>query len=506
MGGKMKEFEENKIKFDIDQNKQKINYLSRKNKENETNFSSLDSRLTNAETSITNLNSAVSDLQDSTSGEQKVELLSYDIYKCVDNTYRDTLWKPKTIFFATQPNSKVKFKVSFTTKNTFDKSLPRIATTKIILDDVEIHSSEKSYENGAEETPFEFTYIFTTNKGGHKLDIRILTNSPMSTFTQYIKPDFFIVELFGTNVQFITRNQDFMVISNDTQNLMTTTCIDANPRFSLQTADENLSLQHSAFSTAKLGTYRNFNFISPLFEYKFQEDGSVVHSHLPSIFWASYPNYSEYFRVSYHVDITDEEMKNKIEHTHAIPDVTAYAPTLKNSNDQAESFNTYPNLYYIKDNNIVRIQLRYSCYDQFKDTGEVFADVAGVWRLDNFEDGKDILGIITREDGTSFLTKYAGYNVAPPKYELGFGTNINAYLRANNDIEIYMRYGKDIKKLIVRKNETTQDYEICSTQIIPNVQEYWLGANGTHFERVGNKINYYLSGETTPTQTFEVFF
>lgn len=178
----------------------------------------------------------------------------------------------------------MKFKVSFTTKNTFDKSLPRIATTKIILDDVEIHSSEKSYENGAEETPFEFTYIFTTNKGGHKLDIRILTNSPMSTFTQYIKPDFFIVELFGTNVQFITRNQDFMVISNDTQNLMTTTCIDANPRFSLQTADENLSLQHSAFSTAKLGTYRNFNFISPLFEYKFQEDGSVVHSHLPSIF------------------------------------------------------------------------------------------------------------------------------------------------------------------------------------------------------------------------------
>ena len=39
IGGKMKEFEENKIKFDIDQNKQKINYLSRKNKENETGYS-----------------------------------------------------------------------------------------------------------------------------------------------------------------------------------------------------------------------------------------------------------------------------------------------------------------------------------------------------------------------------------------------------------------------------------------------------------------------------------
>lgn len=497
--------EEKRVCFDVDQNKQKINFLLRKNKENETQQTELNQKLATAQSDINSLSSAVETLQNSTPTEEKIELLSYDIVKIVDNTYRDTLWKPKTIFFATQPNSKVKFKVSFTTKNTFDKSLPRIATTKIILDDVEIHSSEKSYENGAEETPFEFTYIFTTNKGGHKLDIRILTNSPMSTFTQYIKPDFFIVELFGTNVQFITKNQDFMVISNDTQNLMTTTCIDANPRFSLQTADENLSLQHSAFSTAKLGTYRNFNFISPYFEYKFQEDGSVVHSHLPSIFWASYPNYSEYFRVSYRTDITSEDLKDVIQHLHAIPDATAYAPTLKNSNDQAESFNTYPNLYYIK-NNTVCVQLRYSFNEQIKNTGEVFADVAGVWRLDNFEDGKDILGIITREDGTSFLTKYAGYNVAPPKYELGFGTNINAYLRANDDIEIYMRYGKDIKKLIVRKNETTQDYEICLTQIIPNVQEYWLGANGTHFERVGNKIKYYLSGATTPTQTFEVFF
>ena len=495
----MKEFEENKIKFDIDQNKQKINYLSRKNKESETSFSSINSRLTSAETNITNLNSAVSDLQNSPQPEEKVTLLSYDIYKCVDNTYRDTIWKPKTVFFAAQPNSKVKLRVSFTTKNTFIESVPRTATTKIILDDVEIYSSEKSYENGPEETPVDFTHIFTSNTGGHKIRLEITTPDKPNTYKYYIKPDFFTIEIFGTNVQFITRNHDFMVAAGPGKNLMTTTCIDEKPRFSVQTADENLSLDKYAFRTAIFSNYRTYNFLTPFFDYNFAEDGTITRYENPGLMWSCYAIMQATLRISYASQITQSETEN-ISHDHVLLTDVAYSPCIKNYDKDGATY-----LLYIKDNNLFYHHI-YSSEYIIKDSGEQLADCAGLVRYDNFEIGKDIIAFATRVDGTSFMTIYIQNNTNPPRLELGVGTHINAYLRANDDIEIYMRVGKDCKKLIVHKNATTQDYEICSTQIIPDVQEYWLGADGTHFERVGNKINYYPQNATAPTQTFEVFF
>ena len=65
-----------------------------------------------------------------------------------------------------------------------------------------------------------------------------------------------------------------------------------------------------------------------------------------------------------------------------------------------------------------------------------------------------------------------------------------------------MRVGKDVKMLLVNKNQSTGDFEIIKTEIIKDIQEYWLAPNGTHFERVGDKIYYFLQGSATPQATF----
>lgn len=492
--------EENKIRFDIDQNKQKINYLMKKNKEGEDNLTEMSQKISSAETELSNLNTEVSKLQDSSSTEEKIEFLSYDVIKVVDNTYRDSLWEPLLIYFAARPNSRVKMHISFTQKNTFPASQPRTATTSIILDDQEIYTKETTYENGPEETPIEFTHIFTSNTGGHKLKVKISNTCPDSTFTTYIKPDYFVVELFGTNVQFITRTHDFMVAAGPNKNLMTTTCIDEKPRFSAQTADENLSLDTSMFRTGVFNNYRKYNFLTPFFDYRISSDGTVTRYENPGIMWSNYSNYSTTRRVSLRFQVTDSETEYMV-HDNTILSDGAYDITIQNSVTIDA-----PYILAIENDKNLCYNHKYSTIYIIKDSNEIFADCAGLHRLDNFELNKDIIGFVTRTNGKSFMTHYVQGDTNPPRLELGVGTHINAYLRADNSIEVYMRVGKDCKKLIIKKDPNAQKYFVESSQIIENVQEYWLGADGTHFERVGNNINYYPQNATAPTQTFEVFY
>lgn len=496
----MNEQEQKRVCFDVDQNKQKINFLLKKNKENETQQTELNQKLATAQSDINSLSSAVETLQNANTGEEKVELLSYDIIKVVDNTYRDSLWEPLLIYFAARPNSRVKMHISFTQKNTFPASQPRTATTSIILDDQEIYTKETTYENGPEETPIEFTHIFTSNTGGHKLKVKISNTCPDSTFTTYIKPDYFVVELFGTNVQFITRTHDFMVAAGPGKNLMTTTCIDEKPRFSAQTADENLSLDTSMFRTGVFNNYRKYNFLTPFFDYRISSDGTVTRYENPGIMWSNYSNYSTTRRVSLRFQVTDSETEYMV-HDNTILSDGAYDITIQNSVTIDA-----PYILAIENDKNLCYNHKYSTIYIIKDSDEIFADCAGLHRLDNFDSNKDIVGFATRANGKSFMTYYIQGNTNPPRLELGIGTHINAYLRADDSIEAYMRVGKDCKKIVIKKDSETKEYRIESTQILENVQEYWLGADGTHFERVGNKINYYPADAQTPTQTFEVFF
>lgn len=494
----MNEQKERMICFDIDQNKQKINHLMKKNKENEENLSKLPQMQTQIDQNATDIVALQTEVNKPK--EEKVTLLSYDIYKLVDNTYRDSLWNPQLIYFAAQPNSRVKLHIEFVQKNTFPSTQPRTATTQIFLDDEEIFNKEVAYENGPEETPIDVTHMFTSKTGGHKIELKISNTCPLSTFLTYIKPDFVTIELFGTNVQFVSRNHDFMVAAGPGLNFMTTTCIDEKPRLSLQAADETLTLDKSAFRTGLFNNYRQYNFLTPFFDYDLASDGTVTRYTSPGVLWSNYPNYDSTRRVSYRSQLPEEE-STYVSHNYITLANGAYSITIKNDENELVS-----NLLEIVNDHNVAYNHIYSTIYIIKDETCQFGDCAGLNRLDNFDKNKDIIGFVTKSNCESFMTYYIQGNTNPPRLELGVGSHINAYLRADDSIEAYMRVGKDCKKIIIKKDADTGEYYIASTQLLENVQEYWLGADGTHFERVGNQILYYPQNATSPTQTFDVFF
>ena len=118
----------------------------------------------------------------------------------------------------------------------------------------------------------------------------------------------------------------------------------------------------------------------------------------------------------------------------------------------------------------------------------------------------DETGVVTKCDGQTYFwhAEPELNNDIPQLLPLGFGTNANVYLMANRDIYVFLRVGQNVKKITINKGDDGL-YFIKETSIIEDVQEYWLAPNGSHFERKGNKIFYYLKDATEPSQTLTTY-
>lgn len=499
--------EEKRVCFDVDQNKQKINFLLKKNKENETNFSSLDSRLTNAETSITNLNFAISDLQDSTSDEEeKVELGSYDCYKTKDRIYRDTCWLPRPVGFVAENGKMFKFRVRFDAVSTFETTIT--STAKITLDEIEIYSDTKEIPAGGTHS-VDFEYITSSEKSGHKIEIELRNTETPARRTNCCIPDFLTIELWGTNVQFISRNCDFYVIPAESSVVMTTLVYD-HPQvlFSMQPADSNLSLEQSAFKFFKANDYRNYNVGLPSILHTFDEEkNTIIYSDKPSVFIYTFENDGKTQRIAIFHDV-DGNNESAISSNDGNVAGMILKPLMSNADNffgssQKMDFVTISPYGYIFVQHKTGV---YATLTSKPDTREN-VDCCGLLRLGNTNLFDQYFGVTTRQNGTSFFwsREISSNPREHQQLELGFGTHSNAYLLPNNQAYIFLRVGKNIKKIILSYNAETHYFEYVSSSIIPNVQEYWLAPNGNHFERVGNKINYYIGNSKTPKQTLTVF-
>lgn len=507
----MKEFEENKIKFDIDQNKQKINYLSRKNKENETNFSSLDSRLTSAETSITNLNSAVSDLQNSSSDDQKkIELGSYDCFKTKERIYTDIFWKPRPVAFVAESGKSFKFRVKFDAVSSFDKTIT--STAKITFDESDVFSDTKDIEAGGTHS-VDFEYISSSEKTGHKIVVELTNTETSSKTTACCIPQMMTIELWGTNVQFISRNCDFTMVPAGQNIVMTTNVFENdNIMFSMQTADDNFSFEESSFNYLKSSNYHDYNLAKPAINsYVDEETNTIVYSDKPSIYIHNVKDEKTDPRVVFYLDIE----KTNITSTSpkgAIVNAKWFASFLYGKSGNIANGHKIPDFFsftYEGEPFLLNRGMFYTTVFRgikFADMADNF-DGCGVLRVDNIEDKTTFYGIITRTNGTSYF--WAAHAVPNPlptqKIELGFGTHANAYLIQNNQIVIFLRVGKNIKKITLEPADNGVYYNFVSSEIIENVQEYWLAPNGYHFERAGNKIKYISPNEETASKTLEVY-
>ena len=502
---------ENRQDFQIDQNEQNINRLRKQTKALSDNIDTLSQSALVSQTDIssikTDLATAKSDIEQLKSSgsttEEKVELLSYDIIKVVDNTYCDAYWEPMRIYFFAEKGSKVKIHLKFDIVNTFLKNFcPITTTTTIMLDGKTIKIATNVFEEPS-TAPFDLEYVFTSNSPSHCIHIKIDNGRSASSFSTYTKPDFFIFEIYGTNVQIITRNNDFRVSSSDSKALITTSCIDQYARYSLQNIDANLSLNSEMFLTKQLAEWRYPNNIWPFMYYNFDADGNVVHSAEPSFIWSAYKRYDPRRRIFYKINLTaDETITTTTTLRQVTTNATAVAPTLKN-----KSLQEAPYVITISEDNKVFFYKETNGNCEIQNTDEIFVDCAGVWRIDNFSENVDPMAIITKNDGTNFLF-IPTFSVSnnQTRYELGFGTNVNAYLRSDNSIEVFMRVGKNTKKLILKTDETDNHYKVISKSIIPDVQEYWLVPNGFHFERRGNVVGFYSDNSENPLSIIEMFY
>lgn len=488
--------EEKRVCFDVDQNKQKINYLLKKNKENETQQTELNQKLATAQSDINSLSSAVETLQNANTGEEKIELLSYDIYRNRDIMYRNNLWEPSAIFFLCDVGAKFKLHIWFTLFGTYPAgSGDASVTTTMTLDGEEIFS--KTYDfSGPFTDDIEYTGFFTSKKKSHTLIIRSQNTKNPQKVTYYTRSNMVNIELWGTNVMFLTRKYDFHISPSDTQNLMTTTCIDDKPRLSLQNADSNLSMDATKFRTLKtVSSTPELNQIKAFMFYYMGEDGPI-YTTKPSLCLKFYPYSMAFRRAGFIFNLEDSETTENYP-PYYMGGCDFFCPALTNKTDS----NPYEMYAFSNNKNTIFFTTNRDKFVRQYTTNqeEGMIDLNGTVRLGDNSMTTPTICIVTREDGTNFL--FEGSTIQetnPTKYELGFGTNVNAYSTPEG-FKIFMRVGYDTKVLLVKKNEQTNGYEILSTNIIKDVQEYWLGANGTHYERVGDKIFYYPQNSTVPT-------
>lgn len=488
--------EEKRVCFDVDQNKQKINFLLKKNKENETQQTELNQKLATAQSDINSLSSAVETLQNSTPTEEKIELLSYDIYRNRDIMYRNNLWEPSAIFFLCDVGAKFKLHIWFTIVGTYpENSGDATVTTTIELDGEQIYSKEYAF-SGPFSDDIEYTGFFTSKKKSHKLVIKSSNTKEPKKISYYTRSNMLNIELWGTNVMFLTRKYDFHISPSDTQNLMTTTCIDDKPRLSLQNADENLSMDSSNFRTLKtISSTPDLNQIKAFMFYYMGENGPI-YTTMPSLYLRFYPYINTYRRAGFIFNLSDSENTENYP-PYYMGGCDYFSPALTNKTTSSPyqmcAFSNFgKNIYYTPNRETFLLQYK------TPETHEII-DINGTVRLGDNSCLTPIVCIVTRDDGSNYL--FEGSLVAekdPPKLELGFGTNVNAYSTPDGFL-IYMRVGKNTKKLLVTKNSTSNSFEIISTQMLDNIQEFWHGANGTHYERVGDKILYYPANSTSPT-------
>lgn len=500
----MNKLEEKKQNFDIDKNKQDIRRLEKSNRSQGEDIAALNqfkattnTSLTKVQTDLSEVKSDIAALQAATQTEEKVELMSYDIIKVVDNTYRDDKWEPAPIYFRCDTGTKVKLRIKFIIKNTHIYC-PTITTT-IKLDENVIFSETYLLQSKTEDRNIDVENIFTSHNKGHKIEIKVENELDESLSTNYDKPDYFIIELFGTNVQFVSRNDDFMVVPcGNNRVTIATTCIDEKPRFLMKTIDENFTMEKSEFRTAKFGYYRFFNKIFPYDLYYLDEEGEICHSEKACMTWIDYDTMGFRKMGRYCLSVPDGETDN-IPYLNAYVDVVIARPTMNNV-----TTNKRPFFVGILSNKEVQ-WANGSIYTLASpESDEVFADVCGVLRIDNYQDD-EATAIVTRADGTSFFVLKKISSGEIKKFELGYGTNVNAYFNSQGNYEIYMRVGSSVKKIILTKN-SNYDFQIISSEEIPNIQEYWLGPNGSHFERVGQQIKFFHPNTSAESCTFDVFY
>lgn len=540
----MNEQKEKMICFDIDQNKQKINYLMKKNKENEDMISSISNTietnqtdlnglgeqvennqtalqnlgeqvettkndLTTISESVSSLNTAVANLQNTTStggGESFEECFpkSYDKMRWTTYIHRNNHVRTIPCFFCCKKFEPVKIKVKFTLEN---QTTMDTTTLELLFDEAAVYTDTHTWDGETTTHEYEIEHTFTSMTGGHMLEVSATTTDIVRTgATTFLNINSITLEIWGTNVEILTHRPDFQCFASPTKALVTTQVFDSLSRYSMQTPDENFSFDQANFKTF-CSDYAVHNNPIPFIMHTFNDDGELVYSDLPSFAAPFFSQYNKVGDIELFIDITDDETEKQ--QNDASTMVTAYVADVGASNT--------PNLIRPYRVSAIRSDgLLWACeeresYSQ-RITGRTsirVADMVAGQRLNNSSNTAPSCFVVVNADGTAYIcvariVKPATYY---PKTDLGYGANPKVYVLPDNKVEVFLKYGNNTKRIVLEQDETDpKQLNIVSKEIIQNIQGYWKCFNGAHFERVGNEIRFFPESATTPTQTLKLFY
>lgn len=499
--------EEKRVCFDVDQNKQKINYLLKKNKENETQQTELNQKLATAQSDINSLSSAVETLQNSIGGQtesfEECFPKSYDIMRWNTNCNRNNKAVNGPFFFCCKEFSQVKLKFKFTLEN---QTTATSTTLELSIDDKTFYSDTHTWDGTTTTYDYEIEHTFTSKERGHMLMILATTPASVNTnITKVVVIKSIIMEIWGTNVEILSHRPDFQVFSAPTKVLMTTQVFDSLPRYSMQTPDENLSFDQSNFKTFRADYWFQNNPI-PCITSAFNDDGTLVYSDFPTFASPFFSKYSAMPMLEVSIDITDDQTGMQTRDASFIGTTLCGDFALTNLTNA-----TRPNRVSCEHNGLIWVNYERESYNQNiidRPTTQVY-DITGSQRLANTSNTAPECYVVCNVDGTAYIVmmKFDITNTKYPKTDLGFGSNPKVYILPDNKIEVFLKYGKNTKRVLLeRDSENPKQINLLSTEILPNIQGCWKCFNGAHFERVGDEIRFFPANATTHTKTLQLFY
>lgn len=499
--------EEKRVCFDVDQNKQKINFLLRKNKENETQQTELNQKLATAQSDINSLSSAVETLQNSIGGQaesfEECFPKSYDIMRWNTNSSRNNKAVNGPFFFCCKEFSQVKLKFKFTLEN---QTTSTSTTLELSIDDKTFYSDTHTWDGTTTTYDYEVEHTFTSKNRGHKLMFIVTTPAMVSTsITKVVVIKSIIMEIWGTNVEILSHRPDFQVFSAPSKVLMTTQVFDTVPRYSMQTPDENLSFDQSNFKTFRADYWLQNNPI-PCITGSFNDDGTLVYSDMPTFATPYFHRVREMPMMQVAIDITDSETEKQTVDVSIIGTPVCCDFALTNQTNPLR-----PTCVSCNDNGTIWISYEDTHYAQHvldRPTTQAY-EITGGQRLNNTSNTAPECYVVCNVDGTAFIvmSKLDITNTKYPKTDLGLGTKPKVYILPDNKIEVFLKYGKNTKRVLLEKDsENPKLINLLSTEILPDIQGYWKCFNGAHFERVGDEIRFFPPNALTHTQTLQLLY
>ena len=505
----MNEQQEKKVCFDIDQNKQKINYLMKKNKEQEDNHTQMAEDLATLSANVTTLNTTVGSLQNSSSssGESFEECFpkSYDKMRWNTNSNRNNRAVNGPFFFCCKEFTQVKLKFQFTLEN---QTTATSTTLEFLLDNNVFYTDTRTWNgSGSTQTQdYEIEHTFTSKERGHMLMVKASTpTSTNKNATKVIVIKSLSMEIWGTNVEILSHRPDFQVFSSPTKVLMTTHVFDSVPRYSMQTPDSNLSFDQSIFKTF-YGDYWVQNNPIPCITSVFDDEGTLVYSDSPTFANSYFGRVVEIPYMSAYIDITDDETQRQTLDAGFMGTQVCCDFALTNLTNA-----TRPIRVSCSDTNLIWVDNEKESTNQNIDgrPNVKTYEITGTQRMNNTSNTAPECFVFCNADGLAYIVvmNTTTYTYLYPKTDLGYGTNPKAYALPDNKVEVFLKYGKDTKRILLEKDsQDPKKMNIISTQILPNIQGYWKCFNGAHFERVGDEIRFFPPNTQTHTKTLKLFY